>query len=253
MGRNQEKKSMSVEKVIHYCWFGDAPLPRLAEKCIKSWKKYCPDYKIICWNEKNFDLSQNRYAKEAHEAKKWAFITDYVRLKVVFDHGGIYLDTDVELLRPLDELLEEGGFMGFDEKGIIATGLGFAAEKGHPLIGKLLSDYDDIPFILPDGSLDMTPCPDRNTAMLKKLGMDTENKSQNFMGIRFLPAEYLCPMDYYTGKKTITKNTYSIHHYCASWTSAVTKRTTRIKRIIGVKLYDKLYGKFLHKLKWLEW
>lgn len=244
---------MSIPKVIHYCWFGHGEMPRLAQKCIDSWKKKCPDYEIICWNEDNFDLTQNEYMRQAYEAKKWAFVSDYARLKILYDHGGIYLDTDVELLKPLDALLQNKGYMGFDEKGIVATGLGFGAEKGNPIIEAFLKDYDDISFVLPDGSFDLTPCPDRNTATLKRLGMDTTVQSQTFMDTVFLPREYLCPMDYYTGKKTITKNTYSIHHYCASWTSPVTKRTTMVKRIIGVKMYDKLYGKFLHKLKWLEW
>lgn len=244
---------MGIPKKIHYCWFGGAELPALAKKCIKSWQKYCPDYEIICWSEENFDLSQNRYAKEAYESKKWAFVTDYVRLKVVYDEGGIYLDTDVEIIKNIDDLLENEGFMGFDEKGIIATGLGFGAEAGNRIIGEMLSDYDDIPFVLPDGALDLTPCPDRNTETLEKMGMDVKNTDQTFMGMRFLPREYLCPMDYYTGKKEITDRTYSIHHYCASWTSKKTKRTTAIKRIIGVRMYDKLYGKFLHKFNWLEW
>lgn len=244
---------MSIPKKIHYCWFGHGKMPKLAEKCIKSWKKYCPDYEIICWNENNFDFTQNRYVREAYEAKKWAFVSDYVRLKAVYEYGGIYLDTDVELIKPIAPLLAGKGYMGFDEKGIVATGLGFAAESGNKIIEAMLEEYNDIPFVLPDGTYDLTPCPDRNTATLKKLGMDIKNTNQVFMGIRFLPQEYLCPMDYYTGKIKRTKNTYSIHHYCASWTSSVTKRTTRIKRIIGVKLYDKLYGKFLHKFKWLEW
>ena len=244
---------MSIPKIIHYCWFGRGELPKLAKKCIKSWKKYCPDYEIILWNEDNFDIGQNRYMKEAYEAGKWAFVSDFARLKIVHEQGGIYLDTDVELLKPLDDLLGYKGFMGFDEKGIVATGLGFGAEKGNEIVKEFLKDYDDLPFILPDGSFDLTPCPDRNTAALQRLGMDTGNTNQEFLGTVFLPQEYLCPMDYYTGKKTVTKHTYSIHHYCASWTSKVTKRTTRIKRIIGVKLYDKLYGKFLHKFKGLEW
>ncbi len=244
---------MSIPKVIHYCWFGRGEMPKLAEKCIKSWKKYCPDYEIICWNEDNFDLTQNRYMKEAYEAGKWAFVSDWARLKIIHEHGGIYFDTDVEVIKPIDDLISNHGFMGFDEKGIVATGLGFGAEKGNSIIEAFLKDYDDISFILEDGSYDLTPCPDRNTSTLKRLGMDLDNKHQEFMDMLFLPDEYLCPMDYYTGKKTITKNTYSIHHYSASWTSKVTKRTTRIKRIIGVKMYDKLYGKFLHKCKGLEW
>ena len=244
---------MSIPKVIYYCWFGKGKMPRLAEKCIQSWKKYCPDYKIVCLSEENFDITQNKYAKEAYAAGKWAFVSDYARLKILYDNGGIYFDTDVELIKPLDKLIEESGYMGFDENGIVSTGLGFACEKGNELVGALLKDYEDISFMLPDGTYDLTPCPDRNTKTLIKLGMDINNKDQVFMGIRMLPEDYLCPFKYYTGKKIITPNTYSIHHFSASWTSATSRRTTFIKHIIGVKLYEKLYGKFLYKFKWLEW
>ena len=244
---------MSIPKVIHYCWFGKGKLPKLAEKCIASWGKNRPDYKIVCWSEENFDITQNKYAEEAYNAGKWAFVSDYVRLKVLYDEGGIYLDTDVELIKPLDNLIEETGYMGFDDNGIISTGLGFACEKGNELIGELLKDYDDISFVLPDGSYDITPCPVRNTETLIRLGMNIKDQDQIFMGIHMLPEDYLCPVKYYTGKKKITGNTYSIHHFCASWTSATAKRTLFLKRIFGVKLYDKLYGKFLHKSKWLEW
>lgn len=228
-------------------------MPKLSEKCMESWRKYCPDYKIVCINEDNFDINQNKYAKEAYEAGKWAFSSDYARLKVLYDEGGIYLDTDVELIKPLDELIEDRGYMGFDDNGVISTGLGFACEKGNELVGALIKDYDDISFIRSDGTYDLTPCPERNTKTMERLGLDTSNKNQIFMGIQILPEDYLCPMKYYTGRKRITKNTYSIHHFCASWISPTAKRTLFVKRIIGVKLYDKLYGKFLHKFKWLEW
>lgn len=244
---------MSIPKVIHYCWFGKGKMPPLSEKCIKSWKKYCPDYEIICWNEDNFDINENMYAKEAYEAGKWAFVSDYARLKVLYENGGIYLDTDVEIIKPIDTLIEDCGYMGFDDNGVISTGLGFACEKGNELVGQLLADYNDIHFTLADGSYDLTPCPVRNTKTMVKLGLDLEKKNQTFMGIKILPEDYLCPMKYYIGKKIITKNTYSIHHFCASWTSKKAKRTLIVKRIVGVKLYDKLYGKFLHKLNWLEW
>lgn len=244
---------MSIPKVIHYCWFGKNKMPKKVKKCIKSWEKYCPDYEIICWNEENFDFSQNQYAREAYEAGKWAFVSDYARLKVVYDYGGIYMDTDVELIKPIDTLLEYEGYMGFEKSGNVATGLGFGAEKGNKIVGKMLENYNGITFIKPDGSYDLTPCPDRNSAVLTELGMDLNNTNQIFSGMRFFPDEYFSPMDYYTGKKQITENTYSIHHYSASWTSSVSKRTTRIKRIIGLKMYDKLYGKFLHKFKFLEW
>ena len=244
---------MSIPKVIYYCWFGKGSMPSLAEKCIESWRKYCPQYKIVCINEENFDITQNKYAKQAYEAGKWAFVSDYARLKVLYEQGGVYFDTDVELIKPIDKLIEENGYMGFDDNGVVSTGLGFACEKGNEVVGALLADYDDIPFILPDGSYDLTPCPDRNTKVLLNLGMDINNKNQIFMGIRMLPEDFLCPMKYYTGKKKITKNTYSIHHFSASWISATAKRTIFVKRIVGVKLYNKLYGKFLHKFKWLEW
>lgn len=244
---------MSIPKVIHYCWFGKGKMPPLSEKCIKSWEKYCPGYEIVCHNEDNFDVSENRYAKEAYDAKKWAFVSDYVRLKVIYEEGGIYLDTDVELIKPIEELIKDTGFMGFDDNGVISTGLGFAAEKGNHLVGAMLSDYDNISFYLPNGKEDITPCPDRNTKKMVSLGFNPDIKEQVFMGIRILPEDYLCPIKYYTGKKKITKNTYSIHHFSASWISPTAKRTLFLKRLVGVRLYDKLYGKFLHKFKWLEW
>ena len=244
---------MSIPKVIYYCWFGKGKMPPLAEKCIESWKKYCKGYKIVCINEENFDITQNRYAKEAYDAGKWAFVSDFARLKVLYDEGGIYFDTDVELIKPIDELIKCGGYMGFDDNRVVSTGLGFACEKRCELVGALLSDYKDIPFVLADGTYDLTPCPERNTKTLIKLGMDIGKQNQTFMGIKMLPEDYLCPIKYYTGKKKITKNTYSIHHFCASWISPTAKRTLMLKRIVGVKLYNKLYGKFLHKFKWLEW
>ena len=207
---------MSIPKVIYYCWFGKGKMPPLAEKCIESWKKYCKGYKIVCINEENFDITQNRYAKEAYDAGKWAFVSDFARLKVLYDQGGIYFDTDVELIKPIDELIKCGGYMGFDDNRVVSTGLGFACEKRCELVGALLSDYKDIPFVLADGTYDLTPCPERNTKTLIKLGMDIGKQNQTFMGIKMLPEDYLCPIKYYTGKKKITKNTYSIHHFCAS-------------------------------------
>lgn len=244
---------MSVPHVIYYCWFGRGPLPSLAEKCLASWKRYCPDYEIVCINEDSFDVTRHPYTEQAYAAKKWAFVSDVARLQVLYDNGGIYLDTDVELLKSPNDLIAERGFMGFDDSGLIATGLGFACEPHNAVIGEMLRDYDGVPFVKEDGSLDTVPCPDRNTATLRRLGMTVDGSDQVFMGLRMLPEEYLCPIKYYTGKKRITKNTYSIHHFCASWTTPTAKRTLFLKRLLGVALYDKLYGKFLHKFKWLEW
>lgn len=244
---------MSIPKTIHYCWFGRGEMPPLAKKCMKSWKKYCPDCDIICWNEDNFDFSENEYAAEAYRAGKWAFVSDYVRLRVIEKYGGIYLDTDVEIIKPIDKLLECGGFLGLDERGVVCTGLGFAASAGNEAVRAMLADYDGIHFVKEDGSYDITPCTERNTATLARLGFDRDNPPEKFMDMTFLPSEYLCPKNFYTGKTVITENTYSIHHYDASWISPTARRTMIAKRILGVKLYDKLYGKFLHKFKWLEW
>ena len=131
-----------IEKKIHYCWFGGNPLPELALKCIESWKKCCPDYEIIEWNGSNFDVTQNQYCREAYEAKKWAFVSDYARLKIIYDHGGIYLDTDVELLKPLTPFIQDGyGFIGFQNEEQVNTGLGFAAPQANCCVKQMLDAY----------------------------------------------------------------------------------------------------------------
>lgn len=244
---------MKIPKIIHYCWFGGGELPPLAKKCIKSWKKFCPDYELRLWNETNTDFGGNRYAMEAFEAKEWAFLTDWVRLSVVHRYGGIYLDTDVELLKSLDPLLEEEGFFGLDERKYVCTGLGFGAVAQSPVVEILLRDYETAPFLLSDGTRDRTPCPDRNTVALQKAGLDLSAEEPMLFGCRFLPKEYFCPVEYVTGKKTVTEKTYSIHHFAAAWTTKVAKRTLRWKRILGVRLYNKIYGKFFQNCKWLEW
>ena len=130
-----------IPKIIHYCWFGRNPKPELAVKCIKSWKKRCPDYEIIEWNEDNFDISScPLYVRQAYEAKKWAFVSDYVRLKVVYDEGGVYLDTDVELKKGLDALLAYDAYFGFEDGTHVNTGLGFGAVKGAPILKEMMQD-----------------------------------------------------------------------------------------------------------------
>ena len=222
---------MSIPKVIHYCWFGGHPLPKEARRCIQSWKKYCPDYKIVQWNEKNFNVFQNRYTSQAYQAGKWAFISDYARLKILYEHGGIYLDTDVELLKSLNPLLHLEGYMGFENDKLVASGLGFGAVKGAPFLKKLLDDYEDIPFIQEDGTPDMTPCTDRTTWKLQEFGLSLPpNGLQEICGFTIFPRDYFCPMDYYSGITKKTKNTYSIHHYEASWLDPKRKAAVRYDR-----------------------
>ena len=147
---------MSIPKVLHYCWFGGAPKPKNIQNCIRSWKKYCPDYEIIEWNEQNFDVSQSLYTRQAYDARRWAFVADYARLKILYEQGGIYMDTDVELLRPLDDLLAYPAFFGFQHNNEVATGLGFGAEAHSPVVKALLDDYDGLPFLLPDERIQIT-------------------------------------------------------------------------------------------------
>lgn len=204
---------MSIPKVIHYCWFGKNPLPKSAEKCINSWKKYCPDYKIIRWDEDNFDVNCNEYCKFAYENKKWAFLSDYARLKVVYENGGIYLDTDVELLKPLDKLLENGAYMGFQDEEYVATGLGFAAEAGHPFIEENMRYYEALTDF---GTL--RACPIITTELLSAHEITATNGGiAEAAGLKLYPPEYLSPKDERSGITVKTKNTYSIHHYDASW------------------------------------
>lgn len=211
---------MSIPKVIHYCWFGRNPLPHQTIRCIRSWKKHCPEYKIRKWTEDNFDVTSNAYMREAYEAGKWAFVSDYARLKILYDYGGIYLDTDVKLLRSLDPLLEQEGFMGFQHDGLAATGLGFGVRRHHPLIKALLDDYQELSFLLGDGSFCTAPCSEINFPTLQRFGLHKNDGTiQKICGISFYPPDYFDPMDFQTGIVKKTSNTFSIHCYSASWHS----------------------------------
>lgn len=233
-----------IPKVIHYCWFGGAPLPQDAIRCINSWKKVCPDYKIVQWNEKNFDVKINQYCLEAYRQKKWAFVSDVARLKIIYDNGGIYLDTDVELLKSLDNLLYYKGYMGMESTGSVNTGLGFGAEKHLPLLKELLNTYDNCMFDLEN----LVSCPVITTELLERLGFISNGKIQDIADIRIFPVEYFAPINLTTRKKIITTNTYSIHHYSASWASKEHKKDIIIRkhccRIFGDNIGMKAYGHF---------
>ena len=220
---------MSIPKIIHYCWFGRNPKPELAEKCLRSWKKFCPDYKIIEWNEDNYLISQAPlYVRQAYEKKKWAFVTDYVRLQVVYEQGGIYLDTDVELLKPLDPLLSCSAYFGFETDQFVATGLGFGAEPGNPVVQKMMEDYEGVPFLQEDGSIDPTPCPQRNTKILLQAGLIPDGSRQQLPGgVLVLPRTCLAPIDIATNRKKVTADTISIHWYSASWYTKEDRKARR--------------------------
>lgn len=220
-----------IPKIIHYCWFGGAPLPEFAQKCIASWKKNCPDYRIKEWNESNFDVSFCDFAKEAYESKKWAFLSDCARLYIIYHEGGIYLDTDVELIRPLDEFLDNKAFLGEETTGAVATGIGFGAEAKNPIIGELIQEYFGRHFKLQDGMLDMEPCPKKNTEPLLKYGYQYSGKDiWRIPDVTVYPPEYFCPLNYETQKLKITRNTVSIHHFVATWHTPLEKVIIKIER-----------------------
>ena len=217
-----------IPKIIHYCWFGRGEKPKLAKKCIASWKKYCPDWEIIEWNEDNFDVNTNAYTRMCYEEKKYAFLSDYVRLLVVAEHGGVYFDTDVQLLRPIDDLLRQEAFFGFETPQYVASGLGFGSVAHGTAIDAMLREYD---FLL-DGTRGVRGCPALNTAALEKLGLSRDGSLQTIAGALILPIEYLNPYESATGRLNKTSNTYSVHWYGASWMSKRQKLRSAITRPI---------------------
>jgi len=233
-----------ISKIIHYCWFGGNSLPELAVKCIDSWKKYLPDYEIKEWNESNFDLNCCDYVREAYEAKKWAFVSDYARFWILYNYGGLYFDTDVEVIKPMGDIIAKGAFMGceptlaqkgksllsddskagftasgsaFLESEAVNPGLGLAAAPGLGLYKEILDDYELDHFELPEKGGPLTVV-ERVTKILLKHGFKNQGDSvQQVDGVYIYPPEYFCPLNYNTGVLTITDNTRSIHHYTASW------------------------------------
>lgn len=236
-----------IPKVIHYCWFGKGEKPKLAKKCIASWKKYCPDYEIIEWNENNFDINCCPYVKEAYESRRFAFVTDYVRLYIMFTQGGIYMDTDVEVTRNLDEFLVHKAFSGFESETQIQTGI-MAGEKGFPLFENLLSYYDGRHFLDKNGNQDTTTNVITITAMLSERGFIPNGKYQVVDGFALYPRDYFCPLDDSTGVMYDSKNTATIHWFNKSWVPQRLRVRSKITRF-----FHRLFGKdcfaFLKKHK----
>ena len=220
-----------IPKVIHYCWFGGSPLPEDANKCLESWKKHCPEYKIIEWNESNFDINSNCYIKEAYEAKKYAFVTDYVRLFVMYEYGGIYMDTDVELVKNLDDFLKNHAFSGFESANSIPTGI-MASEKHFKLFGDLLKYYENKHFLNDDGSYDTTTNTVTITEMCKKYGLVLNNKYQVIDGFALYPNDYFCPFENETGMLKKTDNTVAIHWFAKSWVNDESAKLLKFTRVL---------------------
>lgn len=206
------KEPRKIPKKIHYCWFGGSPIPGHLQQNIDGWKRLCPDYEITEWNESNYDVSKNTYMREAYEAKKWGFVPDYAREDIICSNGGIYLDTDVELLCRPDKFLNDDAFFGFCGNDTINLGLGFGAVPGHPLIKALRDYYDDKNFIKQDGSLNLAPCHLYNHPVLKDFGFVLENRLQRVNGVVVYPSDVLAD-----AAIPITGNTISRHHTQLSW------------------------------------
>lgn len=234
-----------IPKVIHYCWFGGGILPELAKKCIASWEKYCPHYQIKQWNESNYDISKNRYMHEAYMARKWGFVPDYARLDIIYEHGGFYFDTDVELIKPIDDLCNLPAFLGMENEGRIAAGLGFGAEPNNALILKMKEIYEDRVFINDYEFLSTHADPYYQTRLLRGLGLKENCEIQTIEGATIYPPEYFCPKNMLTGIEKITEKTYSIHHYDGSWAPSEVRDYNNFKW----KAFNK-YGKALGLLPW---
>lgn len=218
-----QKNPDDIPRTIHYCWFGGNPLGEQELRCMESWRKYLPGYEIVCWDESNFDIRCCDYVSEAYDAKKWAFVSDYARFKILYERGGLYFDTDVELVQPIDDILANGPFMGFEvdsdgiEVGSVNAGLGLSVGPGLDLYRSILDSYENDHFVKDDKSFDQTTVVIRVTRILEQNGLKPLLGIQDVAGVTIYPAEYFNPKDMYTGEIRITSNTRSIHHFSMSW------------------------------------
>lgn len=234
-----------IPKKIHYCWFGRNPLPESALKCIASWRKYLPDYEIVEWDEDNFDVNTIPYTAQAYEAKKYAFVSDYARFKILYEHGGLYFDTDVEVIRPMDDIIARGPFMGFEidpcadrPYGAVNPGVGIAAEKGMKLYKSVLDYYSQLSFIQADGSHNIADAVvNITTRELVKCGLQDAPGIQPVASITIYPADYFNPFDDATGRLNKTENTRTIHWFSKTWMN-VSPWRQRFSR-----LFHRLFGK----------
>lgn len=238
-------KNIKIPKIIHYCWFGKSDKPDIVKRCIESWNNILDDYKIIEWNEENFDIDQSDYVREAYENKKYAFVSDYARVSALYKHGGIYLDTDVEVFKKFDELLENDSFWGFEQGNYIATST-IGARKGNELIKAFLDSYEGKSFINEDGSFDELTNVAIITKILEQYGVKQNGEYKKIEGLAtFYPQTYFSPYDYINCRKFITENTYCMHHFYKSWLPT----TTRIKGNIKLMLSKFIGGNNIARIR----
>ncbi len=210
-----------IPKFIHYCWFGRGEESVLMKKCISSWKKFLPEYEIKVWNEDNFDVNSIPYTRDAYKEKKYAFVSDYVRLCVLYQYGGLYFDVDVELIKSISKLIERGPFLACESTAngslTVNPGLIVATTPQLPFWKTLIDSYKFESFYKEDGSINNCTINIRVTSLLKQLGWTSMDKFQHVVAFDVYPSSYFCPMDWYTKKIKLTSNTYSIHWYAGSW------------------------------------
>ncbi len=239
-----------IPKIIHYCWFGGKPLPEEYQIYIESWRRYFPKYKIVKWDENNFDVNIIDFTHEAYSVGKFAYVSDYARLKVLYEHGGIYFDTDVEVIKPFDDILSEGGFMGFEKNSYarsgeilnVNPGLGFACEAGNRIIREVLDFYENHHYIYPDGHMEQITIVKIVTDILKRHGLSRSDIPTTIEGITIYPWDYFCPIEFLSSKLEITENTRTIHHYSASWMSWTDKLkmkkgyyANKVRKLLGIR------------------
>lgn len=243
-----------IPKIIHFIWFGRNPYPPLVKMCMESWKKYLPDYQIMEWNEDSFDITSNKYVQQAYEAKKWAFVSDYVRLYALYHYGGIYCDTDVEVLKSLDEFLKDEIFSGFEAKDSVPTGI-MGAKKGNKVIEYLLSYYDNHEFLNPDGSYNMVTNVKIITQMLTEKGLKLNGKKQCIDGFAMYPQIYFCPNNFSRIFNIVSKKSYTIHHFSGSWVEGPKKNNGtflfRVRRYLVGVVRNTLGTQFLERIQGL--
>lgn len=213
IGRNARQL---IPKKIHYCWFGKTHMPRQFQENIVTWKEKCPDYEIIRWDESNYDIKKNKYMLQAYNMQKWGFVPDYARIDIVNTYGGIYLDTDVELLKSLDELLKTNFFCGFEDKRNINFGLGFGSKSNNMILQEMLELYNGLDFINSDGSINLTASPVYQTEIMEKHGLKRNGLTQRTEEFFALSPEYLSPINA-VGVGMPTQYSFSIHQYAATW------------------------------------
>ena len=233
-----------IPKVIHYCWFGRGEMPKLMKKCVKSWDKFCPGWKVVLWNEDTFDVNSTIWTKQAYEAKKYAFVTDYVRLKALYEQGGVYMDADVELVQPIDCFLEHEAFSGFESADAAPTGI-IAAEAGQQVIKGWLDYYTDRPYLV-DGRPNMDPNVSFMTRDLRQRGMKMDDSLQNIDGMVIYPQTWFCPLSVVEIEKKITADTHAIHHFTSTWRTEKARKDFARVRWHKTKRY-----KFLIWLRYL--